>query len=157
MALSNAEKQKRYRERKRREAASGDSEAAPVKRTFAEFIKADPLREEAVDTAFHLLDFSRVGNWWEVIEGVNAVSILSDFVGDDNQGALMGLWTLAALLNDYRKEQIDAQLLELQEAPQDNETVKLAAERFAEKLRSTRKELGRANRYEFPPLWVAGE
>lgn len=158
MALSNAEKQKRYRERKAaRAAAQSEPKPAPVKRSFAEFIESVEERVQAMDDAFTNLNALASAPWEEHVARPDAAKVLGEYVGDDFDGAVMSLRTIAALVNEYRAEQIDAQLLELGQARHENDTLKQAADQFAERLRKVRRELGRANRYEFPPMRVAGD
>lgn len=158
MALSNAEKQKRYRERKAaRAGAQAEPAPVPVKRSFAEFIQSSEDRMEAMDVSAFNLNELPYYEWQDRIAKEDAIDFLTRFVGDDSSGAIMGLWTIAALVNDYRLEQIDVQLIELQSAQHDNDTVRQASELFAERLRNTRKELQRADRYSFRPMSVASD
>lgn len=159
MALSNAERQRRYRERKRKEASEVKPEAGqPVRRTFAEYINSTPEYIEAIDTAFEWLNASPIRRWEDWIERDNAVDICMNFIGDRHtDGAVAGAWTIAALVNSYKIEQIDAQIFEIENSDLSTPALKKAADMFVKQLRHTRAQLQRNNRYEFPPMWVEGE
>lgn len=159
MALSNAERQKRYRERRQaKNARPATPRPMPVKRTFAEFINADETRFQAFDTAMDWLNSGRLLPWEKWVDANNAVDTCMDFIGTlHSDGVIAGAFTIAGLVNEYKVEQIDAQLLELEHADLSTPALKEAADKFAEHLRHIRKQLQRKNRYEFPPMWVDGE
>jgi hypothetical protein len=159
MALSNTERQRRYRERRRRAKAEPPAQPAPLplRRAFAEFIHSDKYRVEAFDTALKKLDVARLGEWEHWIEAGNALETCRHLVGDTYDGAIMAIAAICELVNEYKIEQIDARLREIENAVPDNPSLKEAADKFAAHLRNVRAQYQRRNRYAFMPMEVEGE
>lgn len=158
MAISNAEKQKRYRERQKAKVRANQTPASPAKITgFAEYIYSDQYREEAFETALDLLDLSRTRPVDEWIKSDDAVSKIIELVGNGHGGAIMAIATLAGLVSDYKVAQIDARIAEIEKSDLTSPALKEAADRYLEQLQEARKQFHRKNRYQFSPMEVEGE
>lgn len=159
MALSNKERQKRYRERRRKEKAkTAQPVSPPVRRSFSEFINSEKYRVEAFDIALKKLDPTRLGDWHQWIKKENGIETCREFIGDSYDGAIMAIATLCELVNEYKVEQIDARLLEIESAAKPhNPSLQEAADKFQTHLQSLRAEYQRPDRYSFMPLEIDGE
>ena len=158
MAISNAEKQKRYRERQKAKTGAIPTSTSPAKIvSFAEYIYSDQYREEALETAFDLLDLNRTRPMDDWIKSDDAVSKIIDLVGNDHGGAIMAIATLAGLVNDYKVAQIDARIAEIEKSDLTSPALKEAADKYVAQLQEARKQFHRKNRYQFSPMEVEGE
>jgi hypothetical protein len=159
MALTNAQRQKRYRERRRKAKAKppGQAVAVAMKRTFPEFINFDKDRTEAFDAAMKSLNTTHLGEWKRWIEDENAVAICRDLIGDTFGGAIMAIATVCQLVNEYKVEQLDFRLSEIEKAETNDPALQEAADRFMAYLRNVREQYQRRNRYDFMPMEVDGE
>ena len=148
MAISNAEKQKRYRERQK---AKADATPVIAKTetitSFSDYIYSDQYREEAFETAFELLDMGRIRPVDEWVKSDDAVANIIDIVGNDHDGAIMAIATLAGLVSDYKIAQIDARIAEIEKSDVKTPALKEAADKYLAQLQETRKQFHRKNRY----------
>lgn len=158
MAISNAEKQKRYRERQKAKATDVPPSSSPAKITsFSDYVYSDQYRMEAFETAFDLLNIGRIGSVEDWIKSEGAVSKIIDFVGDDYNGAIMAVATLAGLVSEYKVAQIDARIAEIEASQVTSPALREAAEKYLHQLQEARKQFHRKNRYQFAPMEVEGE
>lgn len=167
MALTPAEKQKRYRERKReQERLAGDPTDAIAKRSFSDFIQAD-LDSFQVNVLYQL-------EW----AGINPDAVPTFEKDDDpdhdpqTDGPYRGSIGraermvsmlmdagrgLAYLIRDYKREEIDRAIAEIEQADMTDPAVKKKALADIVRLTKMRERLDKDARVPMPQYEVKGE
>jgi hypothetical protein len=166
MALTPAEKQRRYRERKEKNAqARAHLTNSFLKRPFEDFINDVWFSEIMID--FDLLgiekppfEFPAKGNldpFWkeEFGEGPNrgAVGAAERMVGVLASAAS----DLASRINQYKREEIDARITEIEASDLTDPVTKKQAFADVSKLTKYREELSKSIRWNFPQWRIQGE
>lgn len=160
MALTPAEKQKRYRDRlKAKEKAQPDAAATYLKRPFHEFLNEERWNEVAVymnwaGMPFPTFDDDSDPGWEEEHDGEYRGS-----VGRAERviGALLDTASeLARMVNEYKKEEIDRAIVEL-ETRLDNHNARKSAMREIVRLSDLRKQLERQVRWPLPQFKTKGD
>lgn len=160
MALTPAEKQKRYRDRlKAKEKAQPDAAATYLKRPFHEFIKGQRWEEVAcyldwVGMQFPSFDDDSDPSWDESHDGAFRGSIGR---AERMIGAFLDTASeLARMVNEYKKEEIERAIAEL-ESRLDNPNARKGAMREIVKLSDLGKQLERQVRWPLPQWKTKGE
>lgn len=160
MALTPAEKQKRYRDRlKVREKTLPDGAMPYLRRPFYEFLNDDRREEVAV-----YLD--SVGMQFPTFSDDSDLGWEAEHDGDDRGslgraerlvGALLDTASeLARMLNAYKQEEIDRAIVEF-DAQLENPNTRPAALKEIVKLTDLRKQLDRAVRWPMPQWKTKGD